>query len=136
MKVTVKLEGLRELDAKLGQFKASTAKSVLRRVGRKALAPVDEAWRLAAPQLSGHLADSGSIGSKLTRSQRAAHERESFVEVFAGPGPHPQAIQQEFGNENHPAQPFLRPAWEDNKDRVFDIVGRELGIEIEKSAGR
>lgn len=136
MKMTVRVEGLADLDKALGQFKASTAKGVLRRVGRKALEPFDSAWRANAPRLSGELADSGAIGSKLTRSQRKAHERQSFVEVFAGPGPHPQAVQQEFGNAQHPAQPFVRPAWEAKKDQVLDGVATGLGDEIEKTASR
>jgi len=98
VKVTVSLQGLRELDARLGALKRSTAKGVLRRVGKAALQPFDEAWRKAAPHLSGQLAASGSVGSKLTRTQRRDHERESFVEVFAGPGALPQAIVQEFGS--------------------------------------
>ena len=93
MKVTVRVEGLSDLDAALGQMKAGTAKGVLRRVGREALKPFDEAWRQNAPvdteSTGSHLKDSGSIGSKLTRSQRKARERESFVEIFAGPGAHP-----------------------------------------------
>lgn len=136
MKVSVKVEGLAELDAKLGQLKIGAAKGVLRRVGRDSLAVFDEAWRQNAPVLSGALGDSGSIGSKLTRSQRKANERESFVEVFAGPGPHPQAIQQEFGNANHPAQPFVRPAWEQTRDQVLDRVAQGLGAEIERTAAR
>lgn len=136
MKVTVAISGLRELDAKLGELKASTAKGVLRRTGKYALEVFDEAWRAAAPRLTGELADSGSVGSKLTRSQRAAAERKSFIEVFAGPGPNPQAVQQEFGNAEQPAQPFMRPAWENTKDQVLQRVADGLGDEIIKTKAR
>lgn len=136
MKVTFKVEGLRELDAALGQLTVSAAKGVLRRVGRKALVPFDESWRSKAPHLTGQLEESGGVGSKLTRSQRKAVERENFIEVFAGPGPNPQAIQQEFGNVNQAASPFVRPAWEETKDQTLDIVKRELGDEIQKAAKR
>lgn len=136
MKVTVRIDGLRELDAQLGQFKASAAKGVLRRVGRQALEVFDDAWRAKAPHLSGALAKSGSVGSKLTRTQRKAHERESFVEVFAGPGPMPQAVQQEFGNAHNRPQPFVRPAWDETRDKVLDGVKDGLAAEIEKTARR
>jgi HK97 gp10 family phage protein len=134
--MTVSIEGLADLDRALGKLSPAAAKGVLRRVGRQALQPFDEAWRAKAPHLTGQLGESGSVGSKLTRSQRKEHERESTVEVFAGPGPQPQAVQQEFGNANHAAQPFVRPAWDQTKDRTLEIVKDQLGVEIEKAAKR
>lgn len=134
--VTVKIEGLAALDQALAQFKPSTGKNVLRRVGRAALEPFDEAWRAKAPHLTGALEESGGVGSKLTRTQRKAVERENTVEVFAGPGPNPQAIQQEFGNSKQAAQPFARPAWDETKDQALQIVATQLGAEIDKVAAR
>jgi HK97 gp10 family phage protein len=131
-----KVEGLKELDDALSLLPEATAKNILRRVGRQALEPVDEAWRANAPYLTGALADSGAIGSKLSRRQRALHQSESTVEVFAGPGPNPQAIQDEFGNQHQHAQPFLTPAWEGNKAKVLDIVKQLLRVEIDKAAAR
>jgi hypothetical protein len=133
--VTVKVD-FKGADQALGQLKESTAKNVLRRTGRLSLAVFDEEWRDRAPHWSGDLEASGGVGSKLTASQRAEHERESFVEVFAGPGPHPQAIQQEFGNIHQPPQPYFRPAWEATKDLVLQAVVENLGGEILKSAQR
>lgn len=136
MKLKVSLEGLADLDRALGELSPAAAKGVLRRVGRKALQPFDESWRAKAPHLTGQLEESGSVGSKLTRSQRKQHERESFVEVFAGPGPLPQAITQEFGTVDHAAQPFMRPAWDETRDQVLDGVKEHLGVEITKAARR
>lgn len=136
MKVRVTVEGLRDLDKALGAMKESTAKGVLRRVGAKALAPFDDAWRMKAPHLSHALQESGSVGAKLTRTQRQANERQNFVEVFAGPGALPQATLQEFGSEHHMPQPFARPAWEETKDEALEIVKAELGAEIKRTADR
>jgi HK97 gp10 family phage protein len=136
MKITVKVEGLRELDAALAEFPQSTGKNILRRTGRYALEPFDKAWRQKAPHLTGALEESGSVGSKLTRRQRKAVERENSVEVFAGPGPHPQATLQEFGTEHHPPQPFARPAFDETKDEVLDRVKDGLAAEIEKARKR
>lgn len=133
--LTVKIQTA-GFDQALGQLKESTAKNVLRRTGRKALEPFDQAWRDRAPHLTGALEESGGVGSNLTRSQRKEHERESFVEVFAGPGPNPQGVQQEFGNLNHPPQPFMRPAWEATKEQVLQGVIDNLGTEIMASAKR
>lgn len=136
MSATVKVEGLADLERQLTGLSNAAAKGVLRRVGRKALQPFDAAWRAKAPVLSGQLAESGSVGSKLTRSVRKAQERESSVEVFAGPGPNPQAWQQEVGNHQHAAQPFIRPAWAETKDQALQIVSAELATEISKAAKR
>lgn len=136
MKVTVRVDGLSDLDKALGELKASTAKGVLRRVGKMGLGPFDQAWRDKAPHLSGALERSGSVGSKLTRTQRQANEREAFVEVFAGPGALPQAIAQEFGTSTQPPQAFARPAWDETKGRALEIVKDELGGEIQRTAAR
>lgn len=135
-RITVRVDGLKQLDAALGEFKASTAKNVLRKAGRYALEPFDAAWRRKAPHLTGMLEESGGVGSKLSRSQRKAVERESFVEVFAGPGPNPQAIQQEFGNDHNPPQPFARPAWDETQHEVLDRAVEGLTNEIDKAAKR
>lgn len=137
---TVKVTGFRELSKALDQFKPSTGKNILRRVGREALEPFDDAWRPKAPvrpdgpeRSREHMRDTGGIGSK---PKRSAARRGYTVEVFAGPGPVPQAIQQEFGNRNHPAQPFARPAWEETQDQVLKNVKVGLGAEIGKAAAR
>ncbi len=136
MKTTFKVEGLADLDRQLGNLSASAGKGVLRRTGRKGLGPFDAAWRAKAPKDSGDLAESGGVGSKLTRSVRKATERENSVEVFAGPGANPQGWQQEVGNHQHAAQPFVRPAWDETKDQALQIVRTELWNEIAKAAKR
>lgn len=136
MKFKVKVEGLKALDQALGQLKEATAKRELRAIAVEALGPFDEEWRSRAPVEFHDLEESGGIGRKLSRSQRRLHERESFVEVPAGPGPHPQAVQQEFGNSTQPPQPFVRPAWENNKFKALDIVRTGLGGRIERAAAR
>jgi HK97 gp10 family phage protein len=130
----IKVEGLKALDAALSELKTGAAKGVLRRVGREALQPFDKSWRAKAPHMSWDLEQSGEVGSRINR--RNGHVRQSAVEVFAGPGPNPQAIQQEFGNKNHPPQPFARPAWEETKEGTLESVASGLGQEIAKSAER
>ena len=138
MKQRVRVEGLKELDAALKQLPKATAKAVLRRVATKALKPFDEAWRRNAPRLTGALEESGGIGTKLTTRQARLNRKrndKAFVEVFAGPND-PAAIQDEFGNTNQAAQPFVRPAWDATKNQALEIVKTELGGEIEKTAKR
>lgn len=140
-KVTVRVEGLKELDAALGELPKATARSVLRRVGIKALKPFDERWRVLAPRDQGNLAESGGIGTKLTRRQASLARKDAkangkdFVEVYAGAND-PSAVQQEFGNENHGPQAFMRPAWDETNRKVLEIVKTDLGGEINKAAKR
>lgn len=42
----------------------------------------------------------------------------------------------EFGTEDTPAQPFLRPAMNDNQQAVFDRVAKSLGDRIMKEADK
>ncbi len=136
-----KFIGGKELDRALGELSKSAGRGVLRRAGRIGLEPFDEAWRPKVPvraegreRKAPHLKDTGGVGSKL-KSRRGVR-RESAVEVFAGPGPDPQAVQQEFGNKNHPAQPAVRPAWDATKNKVLARTAEALGDEIMKAARR
>lgn len=136
--VTVKVEGLRELDEALGALGKAAGKAVLRRVGVKALQPFDAAWRARAPKLTGNLSESGGVGTKLTRRQARLNRKrddKSSVEVFAGPND-PAAVPQEFGTVDNAAQPFVRPAWDATQDQTLRIVATELGGEIDKTAQR
>ena len=147
-RMTVRIDGLRELDAALGELPKATAKSVLRRVGIKALQPVaDRARELAPddPETGGNdLRSSIGVGTRLSPRQaklnrkaiRTGEAEKYFQEVYAGAGPDPAAHQQEFGNVNHGPQPFMRPAWEGAKAGVLETVKAELGGEIDKAAKR
>ena len=58
MKATMKIAGLRETLAGLEQFKKSTARGVLERVLKRAIAPMEQAAKSMAPVKSGGLRDS------------------------------------------------------------------------------
>jgi HK97 gp10 family phage protein len=142
----VKIDGLRELDAALGEFSKATARGILRRVGIKALEPVAERMRQMAPDdpdTGGNdLRSSIMVGTKLSARQAKGKRGEkkagetSFVEVYAGPGPLPHAHLQEFGTAHHGPQPYARPAWDEGKDGVLKSVATDLGAEIDKTAKR
>ncbi|NTS64159.1 HK97 gp10 family phage protein [Sphingomonas sp. HHU CXW] len=138
MKVTVKVEGLRDLDAALSELpKITTAKAVVRRVLKKAAEPLRALAEQTAPRLTGALKISIVIGTKLTRRQArmARKEPKSLTEMFIGTS-NPAAVPQEFGTHDQKAQPFMRPAWQATKDQVLTNIGNELGPEIEKTAAR
>lgn len=142
MKTTVRIDGLRELDAALGELPSATAKAVLRRVGIKALEPMAEAARQLAPDdpatQGNDLKASITVGTKLNKTQTKLNrkrEDKSFAEVFMGTND-PAGVQQEFGNVNHRPQPFMRPAFDANAEGAIKIVADELGDEITKTAAR
>lgn len=137
-KVTVKIEGLRELDAALGKLPRSTAKGVLRRVLMEAGEPIARTARGLAPRDELHLYEDIDVGTKLTRRQAGLHKKQdgkAFQEVFVGTKD-PAGVQQEFGNHRHPPQPFLRPAWDQTKTQTLDLIANSLWGEIEKTAAR
>ncbi|MBY5733505.1 hypothetical protein HFO26_24960 [Rhizobium leguminosarum] len=136
MRVTVNVDGLKELDRALRGLKASTAKSVARRVLMKAGEPIAEAGRAQAPLgPTGNLKASYGVGTKLTRRQSKLAKKENDVEVYIGPND-PAAIQTEFGNEHQAPEPHLRPAWDAGKDRALEDIKTGLWAEISKAVAR
>lgn len=134
---TVKVEGLRELEAALSQLPKATAKATLRRTLKAAAEPTRAAAQAKAPRETGRLQTSIIVGTKLTRRQRQQAKREGtfFSEIHVGTA-NQAAVPQEFGTVNHPAQPFMRPAWDVTQDQALEIIKDQLGNEIEKSAAR
>lgn len=143
----VYVEGLRELDAALGELPKSVAKGVLRRIGLKALESVADVMKALAPDdpetSTGDLVSSIGVGTKLSPRQARLNRKgareagdKSFVEVYAGAGPAPHAHLMEFGSVNNRPRPFARPAWDQEKDGVLLVIKRDLGTEIDKAAKR
>lgn len=157
MAVTVKIDGLRELEKALSELPKATGKSVLRRVLVKRAQPVADAMRALTPDdpaTGGYdLKRSIAVGTKLSRRQAKLHRAASgggprmtaagwradpktAVEAFVGAGPLPHAHMQEFGTIDDAPQPFARPGWDATKAGVLDGLKDDLWAEIEKSAKR
>src|SRR3546814_19499298 len=92
----------------------------------RAIAPVDE----------GNLRESIDVSTRLARSQAGDKGALAPVEMYVGPGQHPQAITQEFSTFKEAAQPFMRPAWDAKRVHALDIIGTALGVELDKAAQR
>lgn len=133
---TFKIEGLSDLGEALKELPKSTATGVIKRVLLKAGEPIRSDAEQAAPVRRGTLKASFTAGTKLSRRQKSQHRKESRVEIFVGPGSLPQAITQEFGAAQHGPQPFMRPAWDANKQRALDGIKDDLTAEIEKTRQR
>lgn len=135
-RITVKVEGLKELQKAILELPKATGRNVVKRALTKAADPIENEAARLAPVLRGHLQRSVSIGTKLSRRQRSQHRKQSEVEIFVGPGAMPQAITQEFGAAHHSAQPFMRPAWDGNVAKALATIKEILGEEIEKARAR
>lgn len=152
------VEGLKDLEKNLRKLSHATQRNVLRRVGKNALTPVIDEAEGNAPELSGALKSGALVTTKRPRGVKSenanrfrrakrfgastslartyANGSSEPVTIYGGFGMHPQAMQQELGNENHAPQPFLRPAWDKGKSGVLAAVKRGLKIEIDKSLKR
>lgn len=136
-RTTFKVEGLREIDQGLLDIgKKATAKNIGRRALRNAAQPIDDSWRARVRVDTGDLRESGGVGTKLSRRQRAQHKKTAPVEIFVGPGANPQSITEEFGTKDQGPHPYLRPAWDENKNDLPTVIGAELWSEIDKAAQR
>lgn len=134
----VRVEGLKALNDALTDLKGSTARGVVRRTALKVMEPMaEEARRMAPDDPSTGNPDLKSSIAVSTRASRVRPSRDS-VTVYMGPTKegYPQAIMQEFGTVHHPPQAYMRPAWDDGKDKLLDDFGQILGEEIDKTAKR
>ena len=146
MKASVRVDGLREMEAALAEFTRGTSRNILKRTALKAIEPMaDEMARRAPVQKGGDhdLQKSIQATDKLNKRQKKLNRQPSTVEVYAGPtadpgdlAPPPQGMQQEFGNEHHGPQPFARPTWDGGNRALLDRTAEGLGAEIEKSRQR
>lgn len=146
MKTTVRIDGLRELDAALGALAAeygkASGKAALRRVADKALQPMAETARALSPDdpttQGNDLKASITVGGKLTKRQAALARKDqnkALITRYVGTAD-PSGLYQEFGTVTNAPQAFLRPAYEQHKAGAVKIVATELGPEIEKTAKR
>ena len=161
MAITMQIEGLRDLEAALAEIGNPNARrAVGRRVLRRVAQPLVDAARGLAPRLTGKMAESiiattrlagrdaarqafgrvlreGGSRAEAVQAMRAIRRAsESLVELYVGPGQHPQAITQEFGTSFHPPQPFMRPAWDQTQRPMIEDIKRELWADIQRTAAR
>lgn len=141
MNTRVRVEGLRELDQALKQLSRSAGKGAMTRAMKKAAQPLAVLAKAGAPELRNDLAESITASTKLAASQRGA-SRMAFgssrdrVIVHVGAGQLPQAHMQEFGTVHHGPQPFMRPAWDQDKQALLERFKRHAWDEISKSIAR
>ena len=151
MPTTIHVSGFAELGRALDELeKASTVRSLIQRVLKKAGQPVaDHASSLApvGPQRTGkgahkagRLKLSATVGTQLNKTQKALEKHSdstSFTQVYIGFGPYVEAITEEFGTARGvKPHPMLRPAWDAGQIGVFESIKNDMNDEIQKTAAR
>lgn len=149
--LTVYVDGFDDLEKSMQELGKAGTKKVLEEVGMEALQPVAELMRQLAPDdpnTTGieDLRSSIVVSKKLSIRQKGVQKRywgtqgKPLAEVFVGAGALPQAHNQEFGNVNHPAQPFARPAWDAEKlktlFRIANLMKARMQEHVVKARAR
>ncbi len=163
--VSLDLLGAKELEeALLALGSDQTIRRTLKRAVVQALEPTAKAARQKAPRAphaiktkSGKSIDPGtyaeSIDVSVTLSKRqrggrsTAYKGPNAAEAFVGPKPAGPGVLAEFGTViRHwrsgkstgfsPAHPHMRPAWEETKFEVLELLGKLLWVEIQATAER
>lgn len=132
--LTMEFKGAKDLEKALLGLKTATAKRVTRKVLKGALEPVRAKAEALAPEAEGDLAEAISVSSKARKRRAPPGTVEVYMGVETGQGQ--VGSNQEYGNVNHAAQPFMRPAWLPMRYQVLDTVGEQMMIEVERSAAR
>lgn len=139
MRTRMKVDGLRNLEKSLaGIEKTATKKTVGRNALKSGAQPFVDTYRRLAPVDEGDYRAGISVGTKLSRRQRKMHRKKDPVEVFAGAENDvtATAVNQEFGNIRHGAQPAARPAWNSQKHNMLARIENTLEDEIDKAVKR
>jgi len=136
-KVTFKLEGLSDLmDALTEELPKATATNVQKRALVESGAQIEQDAKRMAPRRTGFLQAEIDIGSKLSRRQKSINKKESKIEIYVGPPSMARGIVAEFGSIKQAPHPFMRPAWDSNKESAFSDIKKILSDEIEKARQR
>lgn len=143
--VTRQVQGLRELgermkllqqevQTKLARRATASAAGVVRKRARQ-LAPVaDEPYTTNGVDVQpGNLARQ-TIIKRISRSQLTSEHIVTLRGNAKAGYAYMVGVFQEFGTVNHPAQPFLRPAFDESNQRAQDAMVKVLRQGIEKAA--
>ena len=159
MKVTVRVEGLKECRDALASLPSATQRSVMRRIlvargepiknMAKRLAPVDTGFLANTVRIQKNtgggagraafaatLAAGGSRSAAGSAARSANQAAKSGVEIFIGPNAGPREIVAEYGSRDRAPTPFMRPAWDAHKGTILDDVAKDLWEEIQKAIRR
>lgn len=135
------LTGFKELAAALRELPERVAKNALRSAVAAGASEIRKEVRAHAPVDSGLLKK--NIYQKQIREASGATQQTFYVGVKSGKARNKDGTKKElpfywrfmeFGTSKLPAAPFLRPAFEKQKDAAIKRIGEKLDERIQKYA--
>ncbi len=141
--MNIEVEGLSELHSRLKSLDPKKRVAEIRKAARKAMKPVVNSMKEGASE------DTGDLKSSIAMRARTGSRSDSnrLLTISAGPikkavkadgekhkltGVNQKAIAQEYGNAKQTAKPFIRPALDNNKNTVLDILKDELKKQLDR----
>lgn len=143
MKFSMKVEGGQDLLRRLQQLPAAVSRPVRVHALMQGGEPIREEASALAPydQESGepHLQDNIVVAPLSERTlESRGRGTETVVEI--GPELRPDDLFygffQEFGTKHHPAQPFMRPAFDARAQDALEIIEDELWFAVRRGVDR
>lgn len=138
--VTVKVEGLKQLGERMKGLSADMNNRIARAATAAGAAVIRDAAKQKAPVRTGNLRKNIIVKrlpkgeatltsehivtvrqGKLTKKQRAAGLTDAFYGRFV-----------EYGTAKNAAQPFLRPAYDQNKERAVEAIKDRIEKRLKK----
>jgi len=137
--VDVSLIGDKRLNRKLRRLPLKVQRKVVRQALREAGRPVLATAKRIVPVRTGNLRDGLKLRAIKPRGGQfgvaiKTPTREDLGLPATGGGYYPAHI--ELGTRNTPAQPYLRPAMDQNRKKSIGILRRQIGAGIEREARR
>lgn len=137
--LTIKVDGLQDLERKLLSYGDRLAKNGLR-------ASVAAGARVVLKEARANVpVDTGTLKRSLYMKQIREESTNTVQTYFVGArfGKAEQKKNRdafyfpfvEFGTEKMPAQPFMRPAFESTKEAAIEAIKNKLAERVEKLAG-
>lgn len=127
--ITAEFKGGKELEAALLDLPKKFGRPAMLAALKEAAEPMVDTMRDSAPRDTGRSAETIAM-----RSTRVA----GFEETIAiGPTSKGFPLMfQEFGTAKQPARPWMRPAWDTEKEGVLRRAGAAMWSRIQKAAAR
>lgn len=140
--VTVQVDGLRDLGDRMKTLKSDMANRIARAATAAGSVVIRDAAKQKVPVDTGNLrqnvivkrlpkSESAGLTSehivtvrkgKLTKKQKGAGLKDAFYGSFV-----------EFGTVKMPARPYLRPAFDQNKERAVDAIKDRIAARLKKA---
>ncbi|MFS0736935.1 HK97-gp10 family putative phage morphogenesis protein [Sphingomonas sp. 1P06PA] len=126
MRMSVRIDGLKDVEARLEKLRSAAAAGEVRAALKAGGEVIASRAKELVPVDTGALRDSIEVQLPSGNAPTAivgAREPQGFYDNYI-----------EFGTVNMPPQPFLRPAWEEQRDDAQRIVSKHMRGSVKRAA--